>query len=640
MPQSRLAERAPIPIGKVRIEDGFWAPRLEINRTVTLPAEYEQCRKTGRLDAWKLKWKPGDPDPPHLFWDSDVAKWLEAAACALAARPDPELERLATDVIDMIVAAQQPDGYLNVHFTVVEPEKRWTNLRDWHELYCAGHLMEAAVAWAEATGRGEFLEVMCRCADHIGETFGPGPDLKPGYPGHEEIELALVRLYRATGTERYLKLAEFFINERGRQPHYFALEARERGEESPSSSFDYWQAHAPVRDQQTAEGHAVRAMYLYCGMADVAAETGDRPLFEACRRLWRNVTRRRMYVTGGIGSARRGERFTFDHDLPNETAYAETCAAIGLMFFAHRMLQLELDADYADVMERALYNGVLSGVSLDGRRFFYVNPLTVYPDATACERANRGSGKVERHEWFWCACCPPNIARLLASLGRYACSVGEHEAAVHLYVTGTADLDVAGEQVQLSVRTDYPWQGDVVIEVLPAAPLEFTLALRIPGWCREPALQVNGRRVALADAVSKGYALLRRRWRAGDRVELNLPMAIQRIEAHPGVRMDCGRVALQRGPIVYCLEEADNGPRLHDLMLPREAELQARHEPDLLGGLTVITGTGRRRDPASWGDELYRPAASQAVDAPLKAVPYFAWCNREPGEMLVWIREG
>jgi DUF1680 family protein len=632
-----MAALKPVPLERADVADTFWAPRMETNRAVTLPIEYEQCRKTGRLDAFKMQWKPGEPNPPHHFWDSDVYKWLEAAAYALGRQPDKALQRRVDAAAAGIVAAQQPDGYLNVHFTVVEPQQRWANLRDNHELYTAGHFMEAAVAHYEATGSRALIDAACRLADLIGSVFGTKEGRKRGYPGHEEIELALVRLYRATGCERYLRLARYFVDERGRQPHYFDVEAAGRGETQPPwhyTGHEYSQAHLPVREQTTAEGHAVRAMYLYSGMADLAAETGDRALRAACRRLFRNVTERRMYITGGVGSSAGGERFTRDYDLPNETAYAETCAAIGLVFFAHRMVQLERDGRYADVMERALYNGVLSGVSLDGRRFFYANPLVVFP------RTFRGGGPVtaERQEWFGCACCPPNIARLLASLPRYAYSEEPRGAWVHLYMAGRATLGVAGQAVELTVRTDYPWKEEVSIDVAPERPAAFTLALRVPGWCRAASLKVNGSPVALDGVLKKGYAHLKRTWPAGDRVELTLPMPVERVRAHPKVRADLGRVALQRGPVVYCLEEVDNGAELDTVCLPRKAALRAQFRPGLLGGVVAITAAGRRC-AAGRSDALYSSADVKAVAARLTAVPYYAWCNRSPGEMLVWVRE-
>jgi DUF1680 family protein len=642
-----LRKAMPVPLSRATFDDTFWAPRMETNRKVTVPVIYEQCKRTGRIGAWRLDWKEGRPNRPHIFWDSDVAKWLEAAAYVIAGGPDRRVESLAEGVANLVAGAQQADGYLNSYFTAVEPGGRWRNLRDEHELYCAGHLVEAAVAYHAATGRRRLLDAVCGYADLIGRTFGRGRGLRRGYPGHPELELALVRLHGATGRRRYLDLARFFVDERGREPHYFDLEAEARGEDPArhwamgrGPAYDYYQAHAPVREQRTAEGHAVRALYLYSGTADVAAETDDRSLLEACRRLWRNVTERRMYITGGVGSGRHGERFTFDYDLPNETAYAETCAAIALVFFAHRMLGLDPDARYADVMERALYNGVLSGVSLDGRRFFYENPLAVYPESTRYHGMNHGTGGVERLEWFGCACCPPNVARVLASLPGYAYSESRSTAFVHLYAAGCAELELDGRLVGLTVRTRYPWDGKVRLTVEPERPLRFTLALRVPGWCTGPLLRVNGEAVAPAGVVRKGYARLLRRWERGDRVELSLPMPVRRIEANPRVRMDCGRVALQRGPLVYCLEEVDNGPQLSGISLPRGARLKGEHRPDLLGGVTVVTGAARRLAASGWGTELYRPARRSGRAVRMTAVPYYAWCNRRPGEMLVWVREG
>jgi DUF1680 family protein len=353
-----------LPLNNVTIDGGFWGPRLEINRQRTLPIEYKQCKDTGRIDAFRLDWKPGAGPAPHIFWDSDVAKWIEAASYALNSHPDAALEGVVDETIALIASAQQADGYLNTHFTVVEPGKRWTNLRDRHELYCAGHLIEAGVAHFQATGKRALLDVVCRYADHIAAVFGPGPAQKRGYPGHEEIELALVKLYRATGERRYLDLSLYFINERGSQPHYYDLEALERGEEPGKFRFKtyaYMQAHLPVREQRQVVGHAVRAMYLYAAMADLAAETGDESLLQACEVLWEDLCLRKMYLTGGIGPSTDNEGFTGAYDLPNETAYAETCASIGLVFWAQRMLQSGCESRYADVMEGALYNGVLIG---------------------------------------------------------------------------------------------------------------------------------------------------------------------------------------------------------------------------------------------------------------------------------------
>jgi DUF1680 family protein len=634
----------PVPLGNVALTDTFWAPRQETTRRVTLPIELQHCRQTGRIDAFRLSWRPGEPNPPHIFWDSDVAKWVEAAAYSLLTHPDPDLEKDLNEVAELIASAQQPDGYLNVHFTIVEPEKRWANLRDWHELYCAGHLIEAAVAHRQATGSDTLFQALRRYADYINSVFGPEEGQKRGYPGHEELELALVKLYRETGEPRYLNLARFFIEERGQQPHYYDLEAQARGDSRPAwfgRDYRYLQAHLPVREQETAEGHAVRAVYLYSGMTDVAAETGDESLLQAVRRLWDNVTQRRMYVTGGIGSAHEGERFTWDYHLPNYTAYSETCAAIGLVFWAHRMLAVEPKGEYADVMERALYNGVLSGISLSGDRFFYVNPLALDYAAYQQEMGVFGKSAVvpERQEWFGCACCPPNIARLLTSLGQYVYSQEEDALYVHLYVGGRAEARLGDTPVTLTQDTGYPWREQVRLALELEGETEFTLALRLPGWCREPELLVNGEAIATHEVAKDGYAHLRRTWRNGDVVELTLPMPVERVYAHPEVRENAGRVALQRGPIVYCLEQADNGPNLEDVRLPRESEVRAYWEPDLLGGVMTIRAEGRRRAQSGWDGRLYRSAPPAEMPVEIVAVPYYAWANREPGDMLVWIRE-
>ncbi|MHB0856484.1 MAG: glycoside hydrolase family 127 protein [Anaerolineae bacterium] len=632
----------PVSFRHVSLQGSFWERPQETNRRVTLPVEYELLQKTGRIGALRLDWQPGQPHMPHHFWDSDIAKWIEAAGYSLATHPDPELEQAVDGVIELLAASQQPDGYLNTHYSAVEPQNRWTNLRDMHELYCAGHLMEAGVAYYEGTGKRQLLDVMCRYADYIDTVFGPHEGQKRGYPGHEEIELALVKLARVTGEARYLRLAEFFVDERGRQPHYYDIEAIARGEDPKKyygGSYAYCQSHLPVREQTTAEGHAVRAVYLYSGMADVAAETGDDTLVAACERLWANVTERRMYVTGGIGPAATLERFTYDYDLPNDNAYAETCAAIGLVFWAHRMLHIDGDGRYADTMELALYNGVLSGVSLDGTRFFYANPLEVDPAAYAGrpDLFHRGSVAPQRQKWFDCACCPPNVARLLAALGEYAYSTGAGEAAVHLYAAGEARLTVDGQAVTLRQETRYPWDGRVRVTVGPERAATWTLALRIPAWCRSASLWVNGEPVEAPRR--KGYARITRSWQAGDVVDLDLAMPVERMAAHPKVREDAGRVALQRGPLVYCLEELDNGPVLPDIALPRNAALEAHWEEGLLGGVVVLEGPAERRDLTGWEGQLYRATALASRAVTLRAVPYYAWGNRGLGEMLVWLRE-
>ncbi|MGH2409114.1 MAG: glycoside hydrolase family 127 protein [Chloroflexota bacterium] len=626
----------PAPLADVVIDDAFWSPRLRVNRERTIPFQYAQCKDTGRIDALRLTWRPGDQPIPHPFWDSDVAKWIEAASSSLATHPDPALDAQVDETIALLASAQQPDGYLNTYFTVVKPEDRWTDLRDAHELYCAGHLIEAGVAHFQATGKRSLLDVMRRYADHIATVFGREPGQKRGYCGHEEIELALVKLYRATGEDRYLRLAQYFVDERGTQPYYFDLEAEARGtpgyfeghrSQGPlRSAREYNQAHLPVREQSEVVGHAVRAMYLSTAMADLAGETGDSTLRDACLRLWNHLCARRLYLTGGIGSAAQNEGFTRDYDLPNQTAYAETCAAIGLVFWAHRLIQLEADGRYADVLEQALYNGVLSGVSLDGTRFFYENPLA-------------SPGGVSRKPWFGVACCPPNLARLLASLGQYIYSANQSAVAVHLYIGGSARFTPRGQAVTLRQETDYPWDGTVRLIVSTNRPLEFSLYLRRPGWCREATIRVNGEAQDLGGLIERGYLRLTRVWADGDTVELNLAMPVERVYAHPEIRADVGAVALQRGPLLYCLEEVDNPASPHYLALAPDAPLTAQRDHGLLGGTVVVRGEGRVLNPQGWDDNLYRRERPATKPATLTAVPYHLWDNRGSGPMRVWVRE-
>jgi DUF1680 family protein len=606
-PPGEPAPLAALPFSAVHLEDAFWGPRLATNRTHTVEANLRQCEATGRINNFAVT--AGLAKGKHqgqLYNDSDVYKVLEGIAYALTGRRDPGLEKRADRIIDLIAAAQQKDGCLNTYYTLVKPKERWVNIQHGHELYCAGHLIEAAVAYHQATGKRKLLDVARRNADHICATFGPGKRIDTC--GHQELELALVKLYRATGDRKYLLQAKFFLDVRGR------ADGRRRFGE-------YAQDHKPVRQQREVTGHAVRAMYLYCGMADVAALTGDRELFAALEAIWHDVVERKMYVTGGIGPSAHNEGFTVPYDLPNDTAYAETCAAIGMALWNHRMFLRSGDGRYADVLEREVYNGLLSGVSLSGDRFFYTNPLA-------------STGRHRRVPWFDCSCCPTNVVRYLPGMGERAYAVRSNGVWAVLYLGGTAKVALEGGAVRLVQRTKYPWDGNVEIEVTPDAPAElaFDLHLRIPGWCKSGwAVSVNGAK-GPAPKVEKGYVRLRRGWKAGDVVRLSLPMPVERVYAHPKVKADVGRVALQRGPVVYCLEGVDNGGRVRNLALPRAAEVKAEFRKGLLGGVVTLTGQALAVSRGEDDRRVTKPVS-------FTAIPYYAWANRAPGPMVVWLAE-
>ncbi len=600
-----IARLNAVPLTDVKLTDHFWAPRIGINRTVTIPHCLKQCEITNRIRNFEVAGGLIQGKFDGIFFnDSDVYKVVEAASYSLALHPDPELDKQLDELIAKFAAAQQKDGYLNTYFTLVEPDKRWTDLPVKHELYCAGHLFEAAVAHYRATGKRNLLDVATRFADHIANTFGEGRRI--GVPGHEEIELALVKLHDATGKKEYFDLAKFFIDKRG------------------YANRDYSQDAIPVREQSEIVGHAVRAMYLYSGVADVAARTEDKALIGAMERIWGDATQRKMYVTGGIGPSAHNEGFTVPYDLPNDSAYAETCAGIGLALWNYRLTLLHGQARYADVLERALYNGVISGVSLDGERFFYVNPL--------------GSrGHHHRQPWYWCACCPPNIARIVPQVGGFVYATSAEGLWVNLYAASQAKMAVGGKQVELIQETDYPWAGEVKLTVNPAEPASFDVNLRIPGWCQDAKAEVNGNAVD-ASPGENGYLRISRQWRRGDTISLEFPMPVERIAANPRVAADVGRVALQRGPIVYCLEGVDNNGSVRDVALPPDAKLEAHFRADLLGGIMALKGKALRRKPVEWCDVLYQPVPSEEEVA-IVAVPYHAWDNREAGEMVVWLPE-
>jgi uncharacterized protein len=635
-----------VPLAQVQITGGYWGDRQTVNRQRTIPAIYHQLEKTGHLQALnRQRTHPDTRSVIYMFWDSDVGKWLEAVGYSLATHPDAELERLTDDVIQRMAGAQEADGYLNTYFSVLEPHNRWRNLRDWHELYNAGHLMEGAIAYSQATGKPQAVETMRRYADLIAQTFGPAADQMQGYCGHPEIELALVKLYHTTGESRYLQLAQYFVDERGQQPHYFDHEAHERGDDPSqfwAKTYHYCQAHLPVREQSGATGHSVRACYLYAGVADLAAETGDPTLIAASQRFWNDLTEHQMYVTGGLGPAHANEGFTFAYDLPNETAYAETCASIALVFWAQRMFRLDPHRRYIDVMERALYNGVMSGVSYEGEHFFYANPLTSYPHVNPYEHWSgiHTQAHYRREEWFFCACCPPNLARLVAGIGDYFYATQGDTLYMNLYNANTARITMQSTPVQITQATHYPWDNSIQISVQPEQPTQFTLALRIPEWCGDFDLRVNGSPLSVEPI--KGYAHVQRIWSHGDEVQISLHMPVERILPNPDIRHDAGSIALQRGPVIYCLEEADNGKRLANVTIPREARLMAAQDHHLFNGIGAITGDALRLEPATWAGGLYQPQSRtpmQAAPFTFKAIPYAYWANRAPGEMRVWLRE-
>jgi uncharacterized protein len=639
----------------VRIGPGFWGDRQGLVAEAVVPYQWkalndeipgaapshavENLRIAAGLSSGEFH--------GFQFQDSDVAKWIEAASYAIAAlaaagRRDPELERAMDGAIELVGAAQQSDGYIQSYYSVAAKGKRWTDLEWGHELYCGGHLIEAAVAHFQATLSRKFLDIMLRYVDCVDAAFGIEEGKRRGYDGHPEIELALFKLYRVTRDERHLRLARYFVDERGRKPCYFDAE-RERlgtGKRHRMLELDYFQAQAPLREQRTAEGHAVRGAYLYCAMADYVREGCDPGLRGALSAIWENATGRRMYVTGAMGSQAYAERHSIDFDLPSDTAYAETCASIGLVMWAWRMLLVDPDSRYAEVLERALYNGVLSGMSADGKRFFYVNPLEVRP---AVDRARQDHEHVRsrRFEWFGCACCPPNIARLVGSIGGYAYAFDEASVWVHNYVAGSASFPAGSGNLILAVETDYPWEGLVRIRVESGEGVERALRLRVPEWSLGPgrgfSLRLNGE-IVPAPSMERGYAVLARAWRPGDLVELELDMRARLLYSRPELGEAIGLACVQRGPFILCAEEADNGPGLHRLELdPSSAIAVAREDYGFGPSLRAEIG-GRRVILPPPGAPLYGTEPPAYEPCRVKLIPYFQWANRDDGEMRVWFR--
>ncbi|NIO49786.1 MAG: glycoside hydrolase family 127 protein [Candidatus Aminicenantes bacterium] len=622
----------PVAFTEIQINDSFWLPRMETNRKVTIPFAFKKSEETGRIANFaKAGGLMSGKFEGLRYNDSDVFKIMEGAAYSLSLQRDKELEEYMDDLIAKVAAAQEEDGYLFTTRTI-DPEnpapgageERWSNLGSSHELYNVGHMYEAAVAYYQATGKRNFLNVALKNADFIASVFGPGK--RRGFPGHQEIEIGLVKLYRVTGDEKYLKLAKFFLDERGPEKHKKMF-----SDSSPFSIYNqdwYLQAHMPVIEQSNAVGHAVRAAYMYSGMADVAALTGNKAYIKAIDRIWDNVVSKKLYVTGGIGSRHEGEAFGDDYELPNATAYNESCAAIGNVFWNHRLFLLHGDAKYIDVLERTIYNGLLSGISLSGDLFFYPNPL----ESDGKYKFNQG--EATRKPWFDCACCPGNFARFLPSFPGYVYAHTDDTLYVNLFVESKGTVKIGKNSMNVRQQTDYPWDGNVKITIEPEKETEFAVFIRIPGWARnEPVpsdlysfldpskenitLKVNSETLELE--MDKGFARIRRRWKKGDIIELALPAPVQKIIANDKVKDNLGKVVLQRGPLVYCFEEADNKGGVLNRSLPDDLEFKVEFKPDLLAGINILKSEPTEELPG------------------LVGIPYYAWSHRGIGEMIVWI---
>ena len=597
-----------IEFSDITITGGYWKTRQDINSEVTLKSVYERFWETHRFDALKCEWKDGDPDIPDIFWDSDVAKWLEGAAYILNSKDDDEAAEIIENAIDCIIENADENGYFNSHYLVTEQGERFRH-RDCHELYCAGHLFEAAVAYYEITGEDRFLKAMCKFADYIEKVFKTQKSAAFTTPGHPEIELALMRLYKATGEKRYADLAKYFIDEHGKY-------------KEDSNYYDwvneyYNQDETPIKDRKTAEGHCVRALYLMCGAADVAAEYCDDELKQACERVFDNIVNKRMYITGGVGSTHLGEAFTIDYDLPNRTAYTETCAAISLAMFANRMLKFGADSKYADIIEKAIYNGVMSGVSLDGKSFFYENPLEIDPDFNNVNTSTKPKERfpiTQRLEVFGCSCCPPNILRFVASIAGFLYSFDDDTIYVHQYMNSKTDT----HGIKIEQKTEYPKNGKITVKC--DADKKY-IAFRIPGWCK--SFTVN------CDYVMKnGYAYVQ--LAGNDKLEIELDMPVRFIAANRRVHSDAGRVAIMRGPVVYCAEGADNGADLKSVLLDIKGEFEIKESEFLLPVLK--TKAYRPTD----NESLYYEAGDDYEEIPLTLIPYYAFSNRGETEMIVW----
>jgi DUF1680 family protein len=632
-----------VPFTQVKLNDQFWMPRIKTNQLVTLPASFERCERTGRIRNFEMAaTRSGKFCSLYPFDDSDVYKTIEGASFSLSLFPDKALEQYIDTLIIKIGSAQEPDGYLYTARTINPAEAhpwagkvRWERERELsHELYNAGHLYEAAAAHYLATGKRTLLDVALKNADLVCSVFGHTK--KHVAPGHEVIEMGLVKLYRITGKKEYLETAKYFIEERGHFMGYDSASA------DPWKNGAYWQDHKPLVDQDEAIGHAVRAGYLYSAVADVAALTGDQQFLKAIDLIWNNVVEKKMYVQGGVGAVGDGERFGNNYDLPNATAYNETCAAIANVFWDQRMFQLHGDAKYVDILERSLYNGLLSGVGMDGKSFFYTNAMEIK------NQFNHKDKEAERSGWFPCSCCPTNVVRLIPSVPGYVYGKTNNDLYVNLFISSNTTLNVNKRDIQVIQENNYPWDGDLTFRINPTSPVAFNLRLRIPGWASNQAmpsnlyifettsdkkmtLKINGN--AADFTMDKGYAVVKRTWKKGDVVELVLPMEVRRIIANKNVKEDIGKVALQRGPLMYCAEWPDNNSSVSNLILPATATFSSEFKPDLLHGVTVIKSEASAI--------LIDPSGSSvsSVKQGFTAIPYYAWAHRGKGEMVVWIPE-
>lgn len=643
------AANSSIDLKNIHITDSFWNKYVHLVKDVIIPYQWdilndrlEDVETSHCIENFKIAAGESEGEfQGAVFQDTDVAKWLEAVGFALSWERDEKLEALADETIDLIGRAQQPDGYLNTYFTIKEPGLRWTNLMEGHELYTAGHMIEAAVAYYEATGKKKFLDIVSRFADLICDTFGAEEGKIHGYPGHQEIELALVKLYRVTGTHKYLELAKYFIDARGEGENYFLNEEKKPAFKRIFPDFHdynpaYSQSHQPVRKQKTAEGHAVRANYMYSAMADLACEYEDDRLKAACENLWDNMVHKRMYITGSVGSSGILERFTTDYDLPNASNYSETCASIALAMFGKRMADMEKDASYMDAVERALYNTVLSGIAMDGKSFFYVNPLEVWP-ANCIPRTSMEHVKPVRQKWFGVACCPPNITRTLASLGQYVYFQEKDQIYVNLYIANETEVQIGGNPFKITLEGNFPWENNLRFTVDGESESEGMIAFRVPSYAKNFCILHNGQKVEIK--TEKGYAKIAGKF-SHEIFEISFEAPAVFVHANPQVRADVAKTAVVKGPLVYCLEEADNGDDLSALLIDTAQTPEEIYDDQLLGGCSVVHISGRKISGEGWNEHvLYQEKPVSLEDVKLTLVPYCYWGNRKAGEMLVWMKE-